>query len=74
MTSKVEAATIRSQLALRLDLNRNTWQVHTTQHGTGIFRWFDISEEYHQWYVQHFPDIRVDDPIPVRKPLTGASL
>lgn len=52
-----EATAIRSQLRLRQDCLTDEWEVYTTIHGTGIFKWFKVSHETAEWYVKTFKHI-----------------
>lgn len=59
MTSRTEAAVIRSQLSLKHDILAEEYYVYTTLHGSGHFRWFKVSKETFQWYQSNFPEIQV---------------
>ena len=56
--TRSERVEIRSKLALRQNYN-NIWEVYTTIHGTGIFKWFIITEAQAKWYQQTFPTIKI---------------
>lgn len=49
-----ERTAIRAQLRLRYDVLTGTYEVYTTIHGTGIFKWFIITEETAIWYERNF--------------------
>jgi hypothetical protein len=57
--SKTEAAVIRNKLALRYSIESNCWEIFTTVHGSGHFRWYKISENTKKWYVDNFPELAV---------------
>jgi hypothetical protein len=57
--SRTEAQAIRNQLRLRFNTLFNTYEVYTTVHGSGVFRWFKITDETAQWYKEHF-GLKVD--------------
>lgn len=59
MTNKLEAAVIKNNLAIRYSTIYNCWQVYTTIHGTGVFRWLSVTESVKNWYLQTFPGIRI---------------
>jgi hypothetical protein len=73
MTAKTEAAVIRSQLKLRRNRISGNWEVYTTLHGSGIFKWFVISKERLDWYLQTF-DLTVSDIVesPIVDEASGA--
>lgn len=52
--SITEAASIRSKLRLRWNINDGCWEVYTTIHGSMVFRWFKISETTKTFYQQQF--------------------
>lgn len=54
MTSKMEAAAITNQLALRWNAQRGCYEVHTTVHGSNMFRWYAISDRDAEWYASRF--------------------
>lgn len=58
MTAKTEAAVIRSQLALRINQIDDSFEVYTTIHGSGVFKWFKITRQNYEWYKRQFPDIK----------------
>lgn len=62
MTSKTESAMIRSQLMLRINPETNEYEVYTTIHGSGVFRWHTIRKETARWYAQRF-DIEMPQPL-----------
>ena len=71
MTAKTEIAVIRSQLALRSNPVNNSYEVYTTIHGTGVFKWIGISQSTYEWYKRNFPEIRILTHIePVGSPLS----
>lgn len=45
---------IRKSLALRFNLIDNCYEVYTTIHGTGIFKWFRITDDVADWYKKTF--------------------
>ena len=61
--TRTEAALIRNKLAVRFNDSRGCYEVYTTIHGSGIFKWFTISAAIYQWYIQTFPDIAVVDTV-----------
>jgi hypothetical protein len=69
ISPKGEALSIRNQLRLRWNTEYGCHEVYTTIHGTGVFRWFKISETLKDWYVKHF-NLQVETYISVTS--TGA--
>jgi len=61
--SKLEAARIRQQLAIRRNEQLNCWEVFTTIHGSHIFRWFRVTAEIAKWYLETFPAIKQEPPV-----------
>lgn len=59
-SDRASAAAIRAQLALRFNTNYGCWEVYSTIHGTGIFKWFKVSENIAGWYAKKFEDIRIE--------------
>ncbi len=57
MTSKTEAAVIRSQLALRFNPEVGSDEVYTRILGMSYSKWIRISINTRDWYIQHFPAI-----------------
>lgn len=55
--ARVEAASIRSKLKLRINLEGH-YEVYTTIHGTGLFKWFIIDSQSVEFYKKNFPDIQ----------------
>lgn len=51
--NKLEAASIRSQLRARISKD-SRYEIYTTLHGSGIFRWFSVSKHDFDWYCQTF--------------------
>lgn len=54
MTSKMEAATIRSQLQVRFNAAFTCYEVYSTIHGSGIYKWFKVTPEIARWYCDTF--------------------
>ena len=52
--NKVEAASIRAQLKLRYNHDLKIYQVYTTVHGSGVFRWYNINRKEAEWYCENF--------------------
>lgn len=52
--SRTEAAVIKSKLALRFNTVFNCYEVYTTFHGSGIFKWYMITDGVAEWYKEHF--------------------
>lgn len=59
MTSRTEAAVIRSKLQLKHDVLSGEYYVYTTLHGSGHFKWFKVSHETFKWYQEKFPEISI---------------
>ena len=59
--SRTEAAVIRSHLKLRENKQLQCWEVYTTAHGTGVYRWFRISHTDVSWWKRNFPEIKIVD-------------
>lgn len=49
-----EAKLIREKLALRFNTLFNCYEVYTTIHGSGVFRWIKITDEVCEWYKKQF--------------------
>jgi hypothetical protein len=62
----MEAATIRAQLRIRQNHIADCWEVYTTIHGSGVFRWYKVSEFTKDWYLMRFPDIKLEAPVQPR--------
>ncbi len=60
-TKKTEALSNRAFLQLRRTVSpqETLYEVYTTIHGTGVFKWFTISEVTYEWYLANFPEITV---------------
>lgn len=52
--SRVEAQAIRAALKLRFNTIFNCYEVYTTVHNSGVFRWYKITDEVAEWYKTHF--------------------
>jgi hypothetical protein len=52
-----ESSRIRRELKLRQ--TKEGWEVYTTIHGSGVFRWFRLSESESDWYIRNFPEIQI---------------
>lgn len=50
----LEAKSIRESLKLRHIISDNSYEVYTTIHGSGIFKWFRITKETAEWYSKQF--------------------
>jgi hypothetical protein len=61
--SKTEAAVIRNKLALRYSIESNCWEIFTTVHGSGVFKWYKISENTKKWYIDNFPELCMHRPV-----------
>lgn len=61
MTTPKELAdqSIRNQLALRWNATHGCPEVFTTIHGTGVFRWYKITDAVAVWYRRQFPEIKM---------------
>jgi len=49
-----EVAEIKSKLALRFNNLFNCYEVYSTIHGTGVFRWMKITDDVAEWYKKSF--------------------
>lgn len=49
-----ERTAIRAQLRLRRDCLTGEYEVFTTIHSTGVFRWYKVSESTARWYEVTF--------------------
>ena len=56
-SNKAEAEAIKAKLKLRFNTELQVWELYTTIHGTGTFRWFQISQSTRDWYRYYFPKI-----------------
>ncbi len=61
--SRAEAAAIRAKLVLRFNAVADRWEVYTTIHGTGVFRWYAITNDIFNWYRRNFPSIKIEDEL-----------
>lgn len=52
--SRTEAKEIRSKLALRFNTLFNCYEVFTTIHGSGHFKWHKVTDDVANWYKEHF--------------------
>lgn len=59
MTSKIEAAVIKSQLALRYNPEVGSHEVYTRILGMSYSKWIRVSEVTRQWYLTNFPNILI---------------
>lgn len=59
MTSKMEAVTIKSQLALRYNPEIGSHEVYSRILGMSYSKWIRISEVTRQWYLTNFPNIPI---------------
>jgi len=64
ISKKTERESIRSQLRVRWNTEYGCYEVHTTIHGSGVFRWFKITEGLKNWYVNKF-NIQVEPYVAV---------
>ncbi len=48
-----ERASIRAQLRVRRLLD-GTYEVYTTVHGSGVFRWIKVTKDIAEWYRDTF--------------------
>jgi hypothetical protein len=55
--TRSEAAAIRNQLRYRRNHLFDCWEIYTTIHGTGVFRWMKVSQFTKDWYLMTFPGI-----------------
>jgi hypothetical protein len=54
LNSRLENESIRSKLELRWNKTYNCYEVYTTIHGTGVFRWIRLDDAGARWYAQVF--------------------
>lgn len=54
LSPRLERQNIRMQLRLRWNTEKGCYEVYTTIHGTGVFRWFAVSEDIKDWYIKQF--------------------
>lgn len=52
--TREEARAIRSQLALRFNTLYNCYEVYTSVHGSGVFKWMKCTDDVANWYKEHF--------------------
>lgn len=52
--SRTELQAIRAKLSLRYNMAFSCYEVYTTIHGSGVFRWYKITDEIADWYKNHF--------------------
>ena len=54
LSPRIERQNIRMQLRLRFNTEHGCYEIYSTIHGTGVFRWFKISESTKDWYMKQF--------------------
>lgn len=52
--TKTEAKAIRDNLALRYNMLYSCYEIYTSIHGSGIFRWMKVTDDIAEWYKNHF--------------------
>lgn len=57
-TKNPEAAAIRSQLRIRH--TEKGFEVFTTVHGSGVFKWYIIDQDRANWYLKTFPELKLE--------------